>query len=175
MGKRSQIMPSSSRRVERYTPAWIFEALNVQFDLDPCAPKGRSPSKDWSSEWISLPQDGLSLPWRGLVWLNPPWTRGSKAQWVAKLAAHGNGIALVRGGVDSSWLHDNAPDSLFLFRGRVDYLAPGRSNRRQDGEIGGLEPSMLLAYGKRASGVVWRAAPELRGMFLDVKGVTVLD
>ena len=25
---------------ERYTPKWIFDTLNVEFDLDPCSPVG---------------------------------------------------------------------------------------------------------------------------------------
>jgi len=25
---------------EQYTPKWIFDGLNVQFDLDVCAPQG---------------------------------------------------------------------------------------------------------------------------------------
>jgi hypothetical protein len=167
--KRKQIMPSSSKKVERYTPAWIFEALGIVFDLDPCAPRKACPSKRWCRDWITLPDDGLAYEWNGTVWLNPPWTRGAKVKWVERLAEHGNGIALVRGGIDSAWLHDNRPNALFLFRGRIEYVRGDRKKEtRAKGETGGLEPSMLLCYGRRCATAVRAAARDLDGMFCTV-------
>lgn len=120
-----QTMPAHSEEVERYTPEHIFVGLDVGFDLDPCAPSSYCPSKDWCRVHYTLPRDdGLVNAWNGLVWLNPPWTRDEKKRWIMRLKEHGNGIALVRGGVDSAWLHDSSPDALFLLRGRVKYLRP---------------------------------------------------
>lgn len=56
--------------VDWYTPAWIFERMGLQFDLDPCAPTGGVP-------WIpavrhyDLEDNGLTSSWLGKVWLNP--------------------------------------------------------------------------------------------------------
>ncbi len=81
------------RTVEWYTPPGIFEALGLKFDLDPCAPACGLP---WipAARFYSLPDDGLVKPWEGRVWVNPPYGPHA-AKWMRRLAAHGDGIALV--------------------------------------------------------------------------------
>jgi hypothetical protein len=77
---------------EFYTPAWVFEALDITFDLDVCAPPGgvgwipaaRSYSKD---------DNALEQPWVGRVWMNPPFSFA--APWVARFISHHHGIALL--------------------------------------------------------------------------------
>lgn len=77
---------------EFYTPAWIFERLDITFDLDVASPEG-------GVEWIpkhayyTKEMDGLSLEWHGRVWMNPPFSQSKP--WVSKFIAHGNGIALL--------------------------------------------------------------------------------
>lgn len=73
------------------TPPEILRALGA-FDLDPCCP----PAMPWktAAQMIAPPRDGLSEPWMGRVWLNPPFGNRAAA-WLAKLAEHGNGIALI--------------------------------------------------------------------------------
>ena len=77
---------------EQYTPRWIFEALNVEFDLDVCAPEG---GVDWipAKNYYSLKDDALTQEWHGFVWMNPPYSEGKV--WHEKFAAHGNGICLI--------------------------------------------------------------------------------
>lgn len=134
---------------EWYTPPGIFEALGLTFDLDPCAP--RTGEADWipARAGYSLPDDGLVLPWHGRVFLNPPYGPATGA-WVRRLAAHGDGVALVFARTDTAWFHEVAAtaDALCFVRGRLTFLpgsgavvAAGRSN----GNAGA--PSMLLAYG----------------------------
>ena len=55
---------------DQYTPPWIFEALNIQFDLDVCAPEGGIP---WipATNHYSIKDDALTQPWYGNVWMNP--------------------------------------------------------------------------------------------------------
>lgn len=71
-------------------PEWI--AALGPFDLDPCCP----PVMPWrtAERVYTAAEDGLAQDWKGRVWLNPPfgneWPR-----WVAKLADHGDGIALI--------------------------------------------------------------------------------
>ena len=76
---------------EQYTPKWIFDALNVEFDLDVCAPEGGvdySPAK----KHYSLVDDSLNREWEGFVWMNPPFSEGEP--WHEKFINHGNGICL---------------------------------------------------------------------------------
>jgi len=78
---------------EWLTPEYIIDALGP-FDLDPCAPPDKRRPWDTAGEHYSEPQDGLSLPWRGRVWLNPPYGRET-FKWMAKLAEHKQGIGLI--------------------------------------------------------------------------------
>jgi len=75
-----------------YTPPNIFEALDVEFDIDVCAPPGGVP---WipAKRHYSVIEDGLSHDWIGKVWMNPPYS--NPKPWVNKFIEHNNGIALV--------------------------------------------------------------------------------
>ena len=84
---------STAQSDEWYTPAWIFEALDVHFDLDPCCGVG-APAERWCTDGEYA--DGLGTIWDGSVWLNPPFGgRNGIKPWLAMLAEHGDGIALV--------------------------------------------------------------------------------
>ena len=76
---------------ECYTPKYIFDALGVEFDLDPCSPEvgGVVPAQ----HRYHLPGDGLSVNWFGFVWVNPPYSK--PAPWVEKWLNHGNGLLMV--------------------------------------------------------------------------------
>lgn len=73
-----------------YTPLAIFDALQLRFDLDVCAPPGGVP---WvpADRFYSMADDGLSQPWSGRVWMNPPYS--SPGPWVARFIQHHHGIA----------------------------------------------------------------------------------
>jgi hypothetical protein len=77
---------------EWLTPHWILRPLGL-FDLDPCAPVKRP----WPTavDHYTILDDGLKREWRGRVWLNPPFSRYERPKWMAKMAAHNNGIMLV--------------------------------------------------------------------------------
>ena len=76
----------------QYTPPWIFEALNIEFDLDVCAPPGGIP---WipAKNHYSEKEDGLTSEWYGRVWMNPPYSKPDP--WMRKFIQHGNGVGLV--------------------------------------------------------------------------------
>ena len=77
---------------EHYTPKSLFAALNVQFDLDVCAPheNTNSSAKSWFCKCCN---DGLTTDWHGNVWMNPPYS--APTEWVNKFVQHGQGIALL--------------------------------------------------------------------------------
>lgn len=127
---------------EWYTPPEIFDALGISFDLDPAAPPGGVP---WipAKRHYSLADDGLTQPWVGRTWVNPPYGRET-ARWLGRLAEHGDGLALVFARTDTSWFHEYVPRST-----AVCYLAGRLRFVRPDGTRGGTAgaPSMLIAYG----------------------------
>ncbi len=125
------------------TPRHITEALGT-FDLDPCAMPGL-PWKHATNSY-TIEDDGLGKEWVGRVWLNPPY--GPDANyWLEKLAAHGNGIALIFARTETTMFFNHcwtkASGMLFL-KGRLYFHYP--DGTKASSNSGG--PSVLLAYGK---------------------------
>lgn len=114
---------------EWFTPPEIIEALGP-FDDDPCQP-GQT--------------NGLERPWRGRVWLNPPYGPDT-GQWLRKLADHGNGIAIIFARTETQMFFrevwERAHGLLFL-RGRLHFHKA--DGTRAKANAGG--PSVLIAYG----------------------------
>lgn len=52
----------SNENDEWYTPPWIFEAIGVTFDMDPCSP-GAPPSHVPALQHITKAENGLSVDW----------------------------------------------------------------------------------------------------------------
>ncbi len=75
---------------ERYTPAWVFDGLGLTFDTDPASPGVGDfvPAR----RKITALEDGLTQPWHGRVWLNPPFS--SATQWADRFIAHRCGLFL---------------------------------------------------------------------------------
>lgn len=111
-----------ANRNDRYlTPLPLVRACG-EFDLDPCgAPGHATASTVWTPEAIG---DGLSLPWFGRVWLNPPYGR-TIGEWVDRLFQHGSGVALLPCTPDTAlWQTLVLPRaaSILFVRGRVRYV-----------------------------------------------------
>ena len=145
---------------EWLTPKWITDALGP-FDLDPCSPGDRRPW-DTASRHLSLPTDGLSVPWEGRVWCNPPYGKET-FKWLGKLADHGDGIALIFARTETKGFHRQVWDrshAVLFIEGRLAF-------HRVDGTVGDVAnaPSCLIAYG---------CANATRLMFSGIPGKTVV-
>lgn len=153
---------SQAESNEWYTPAYIFEALECEFDLDAAAPVDLSkvcvPAKSW------IHADSLSLNWEGFTWLNPPWgERNSKAKWLEKMYDHGNGIVLVPDRSSTDWWQDAAKKSnaMLMVNGKIKFMKP-------DGTTGD-SPSTgttLFAYGEKAVNALRQAEKNGLGIVL---------
>jgi len=126
---------------EWLTPPNITKALGP-FDLDPCSPGDRRP-RDTAARHYALPDDGLTLPWSGRVWLNPPYGRET-FKWLERLAGHGSGLALIFARTETAGFHRwvwQQADSVLFLKGRLKFY-------RVDGTRGqnANAPSCLVSY-----------------------------
>jgi len=71
---------------EFYTPRWLLDALPQPIDLDPCSPPHR-PVRAARHVVGVEGGNGLAVPWSGVVFMNPPYSRGNLPRWTAKAAA----------------------------------------------------------------------------------------
>lgn len=104
---------------EWYTPPELVRSLG-RFDLDPCA----GPMSHAAVN-IRRPQCGLSTPWAGRVWLNPPYS-DDLPRWLEKMITHGSGIALVNVRAETQWFQQmaTAAQALFFPKGRIPFRNP---------------------------------------------------
>lgn len=129
---------------EWLTPPEILQALG-HFDLDPCAPAdGRRPW-DTAARHYSANDDGLAQTWVGRVWLNPPYGLEA-AQWLARLAAHGAGTALIFARTETEMFFENVwskAHALLFLKGRLHFHYVDGTRAPANGGA----PSVLIAYG----------------------------
>lgn len=141
------------------TPPEIIERLGP-FDLDPCSLIERP----WPTATVhyTVLEDGLSLPWYGRVWLNPPYG-AEGARWLRKLSQHRSGIALIFARTETQMFFDHvwptATAVLFL-KGRLHFHYP--DGRRAPHNSGA--PSVLIAYSERDAAAL--ASSGIDGRFI---------
>lgn len=88
------------------TPQELFDRLDAEFHftLDACAIESNAKCE----RFYSPEQDGLSLPWEGTVWCNPPYGR-NVWRWCEKAsnsAANGATVVmLLPARTDTKWFH----------------------------------------------------------------------
>lgn len=132
-----------------YTPKWVFESLNTEFDLDVASPP-QGPPFTPCRRFYTLKDDGLASEWEGFVYMNPPYSK--PAPWVDKFIEHGNGIALLPGG-GGKWtkkLWNSEARALLL--GRIAFYAP-----HNEKSIPGSQNIYLWGIGDRALQVLQKS------------------
>lgn len=142
-------MGSHEKPIKGATDVWLTPPDIITdlgpFDLDPCAATNRPwPTAD---TMYTIEDNGLRREWCGFVWLNPPysdvWT------WVAKLADHGHGIALIFARTETRGFHKHVwsrASAISFPQGRLTF-------RHEDGSAGrgnAGAPSCFVAYGNEA-------------------------
>jgi hypothetical protein len=143
--------------VEWYTPASLFAALgDPEFDLDPCAGRdgdetdlfNRVPAR---RKWTAV-LDGLSKPWEGHVWLNPPFGPGG-VPFVERMLEHRDGIMLLPSRTETRMYQRafDAADLVCFLRDRLWFV-------RNDGVTGRSSfGSTLFAFGSWAAFILQAA------------------
>lgn len=184
MGTRKGMSGHQSARANTevwLTPPTLHQQLGgaEAFDLDPCAAIGQP----WATakRHMTIEDDGLELKWEGRVWLNPPYTSGVIGQWLSKLAAHGNGIALTFARTETEAFHRTVwqrSDALLFLEGRLFFHVAEEMTFTQGGReivvpkggrapANGGAPSVLAGYGADCADIL--AESGLPGAFVPLR------
>jgi len=157
---------SRSRTDTWLTPPALLEALGGagSFELDPCSPDPRP--WDTARHHFNRKDNGLRRRWFGRVWLNPPYHRSVISKWMARMAEHCHGTALIFARTETShFAHFVWPvcDALFFLERRLTFHLPdGRPASKNSGA-----PSVLCAYGVDDADVL--AGLDLPGAFVPLR------
>ena len=106
------------------TPQDLFDKLNNEFHftLDVCA----TPENAKCDSFYTKEQDGLSHPWKGVVWCNPPYGK-QIGSWVRRgffASQSGNTVVmLLPARTDTRWFHEYiyGKAEIRFIRGRLKF------------------------------------------------------
>lgn len=139
--------------VEWYTPPSLFDALGLEFDLDPASPGADVVPWIPAREHYTLADDGLAGSWVGdRVWLNPPYGPALPA-FVNRMVRHSNGVMLTASRTETRWWQQAAEsaEAVCLLRERLHFI-------RDDGyQARSSHASTLFAWGDECVEAVRRA------------------
>lgn len=146
---------------EWYTPRYVFDAMNCSFDIDVASPPQGIP---WIPAAKFIYENSLDTPWRGTVWMNPPFGgRNGIAPWLDKFFNHGDGVALTPDRTSAPWWQTYAPRArcILFVNGKIKFIGV-------DGKPGAspAQGTTLMAIGNRGVGALHRAADNGLGFLM---------
>jgi ParB family chromosome partitioning protein len=117
---------------EWYTPARYIEAAREVMggiDLDP-ATSAIAQRAIGATQFFTRDDDGLSKPWTGRVWLNPPYSQPDIAQFCHKLVSEvaagavEQAVLLTHNYTDTAWFHEaeSVVAAICFTRGRIKFV-----------------------------------------------------
>ena len=116
---------------EWYTPEWILERVHAVMggiDLDPASSAVANHTVK-ATRYYTASDNGLSLPWYGRVWMNPPYSQPLITQFVQRLVTDADvteWMTLTNNGTETAWgqmLLHHATAVCFI-NTRVRFVAP---------------------------------------------------
>lgn len=155
-----------SKSADWETPQDFFDALDAEFGftLDVCASAENAKCK----RYFSKEDDGLSRPWDGVCWMNPPYGK-EIPKWMEKAYMESlrgaTVVCLVPARTDTRWWHSYAEKGEKRFvKGRLKFLDFSGSTLRnetasvRDGRhapnTGAPFPSAVIVFRRQNGGAV---------------------
>ena len=164
---------STRSSAEVYTPAPIIDAARVLMggiDLDPasCADANGTVRAD---TYYTKEDDGLSLPWYGRVWCNPPYGGGGLRLFAERLLTELEAGTVERAMFLGYWAGSNrwvsemvgVADVHFALHNRLPWRGPSRG--RNISSVGSLASLCLFAFNP-LPGTIGRAVEAAGGCIL---------
>jgi phage N-6-adenine-methyltransferase len=151
------------------TPDWFLERVRRLgvIGLDPASCKG-NPTK--AAVWLTPERDGLTRPWNysGLVYVNPPYSRGSMMKWAQKATSEAlkgaEIVFLARGDTSTDWAH--------LLIDQCKAMAFPKRIKFKDAKGSPNFSNIIYYFGKDVM-VFWSAFEELGPVILKPDGTHV--
>lgn len=144
---------------EYYTPKHIVDALG-HFDLDPATPE--NPRWRTADMMYTKRDDGLKQEWFGRVFLNPPYSRPLVNQFMEKMTAHGNGIALIVPKLGTKMFRDiiyPSCSAIYILSERIKFYDENWVQQKSP-----ICQSMLVAFGEENKKAILNSG--LKGLML---------
>ena len=122
---------NNSGNNEWYTPAKYIEIARTvlgEIDLDPASCEHANKTVK-ASKYYSREDDGLTKPWNGKVWMNPPYSADLITKFAQKLVDEFNcgnmqeAIVLVNNATETTWFSkmSSVASAIAFPRGRIRY------------------------------------------------------
>lgn len=146
---------NNSGENEWYTPsAYIEAARHIMggIDIDPASSSTANETVR-ADTFFTIDDDGLSKPWNGRVWMNPPYSQPEIRLFSSKLVEqveNGNCaefMTLTNNATETAWFQEllSIASHGCLLKGRIKFLSPGK-------EIGAPLQGQVILYRGENSG-----------------------
>lgn len=146
---------------DRFTPSWLFDIMELEFDIDLAAPIGGAPTVP-AARWFTKEDDALTQDWSGLfAWCNPPFSLGMAfgRKWVDHQM---EGVWLGPVSSNTTYVPDlmKAADLVWMSSKQLEFSNPLEV-------VGGIGiQTYLAAFGPRASEGLRRLSDARDGVLL---------